>query len=170
MDNNEKVVPSTLSELVQEIEETQKNIQESYQSKQEEENGESPEAPVEDDIGKILSDAITSSTVEILSDPAILNQFNIMKAALDENNHAGAITALTSIIAISASHAAYQAIIFHDSLLKQELTKQFENIANYINNHRTNLGLQEVKIQVLEKKINDLITNQAIDKLSKEIN
>ena len=154
----------TLQGLVNEIEdakaayneEVEKNAEDGVLTKEEE--MEEPE--------NILFNAISDTTVNILKDSAITEQFKTVVEGMGESV-AGALMAIT---AITTTHAAYQAVVFHDELLKKELIKQFDSFAYHINETKGILGECQARLTVLEKKVDLLMEHKKLEEIDPMIN
>lgn len=160
---------NNLNEVIKDIKEQQKivnkAIEDSIDASEEVKEGlvDKEEAK---NVGVLLYNAILETVVDILNQPEVKTQYDIIKEKLDDKTMA----ALTSIIGVAASHAAYRAIIFHDNLLKEELIKQFDNLVMHINEDKKRIGLLETRMLVSEKRVEGIRTKLITDKISEEVN
>ena len=119
----------------------------------------------EDEINQpenVLFNAISNSSINILSDPTLQKLFDALKNELSEEG----LSTLLALISIAMSHSAYSAIVFHDELLKQELSRQFDNIAEHINKGKSDMGEAYARLSVLEKKVGDIINEMRIKNIA----
>ena len=156
--------PTNPREVAEEIKRIRSEIGEKINELSEKEGFSQEE--IDNEIGIQLYTSILEVTGKILEDEKMLEQFKIAAETIDKPT----LTALTSIIAVTASNAAFQAVIFHDGLLKEELTEQFDNFVNHINNDKREIGMLKARMQVIEKKLDELIMKITTQNISKEIN
>ena len=114
--------------------------------------------------GYILYQHIAESTINILQNPEIVNAFKNISGELSEEVSKNLVT----IMAVSMTQAAHHAVLFYDDLLKQELTKQFDEIAKYLNNTKADVEGSKSAISLLRKKISDIENAIKINNFNKK--
>ena len=113
----------------------------------------------------VLFNGIIDNTVNILQNPIINKSFEVMAKDMS----ADSVSALVNIVAIAMTYSSYQAIVFYDDLLKQELVKQFENVGKYINAIKADQEGQGGAIKIIRNQINEIVTKFKIDEIKENI-
>ena len=130
-------------------------------------NAEKTKENKEDKLVPVLFKQISDTSIEILNSPEITVAFKLMEG---EGISKKAISTLIQVIAISMSNAAYQSILFYDDLLKQELTRQFDNIGDHVNMTKADVEGIKAAIQVHTQKISDIDNVLILNKLKENCN
>ncbi len=155
-------IPETLEQWKDTIKDDQKRYNEELEKNAAESiNVKEGICTKEDEINQpenILFNAISESSLNILSDPALQKLFDVLKSELSESG----LSTLTALMSICMSHSAYHAVVFHDELLRRELTKQFDNMVEHINRGKSDTGELYARVTVLEKKVGDIINDMRI--------
>jgi len=102
--------------------------------------------------GYIIYDAIVETVVNILSSDIVTKSFAKIAESLPEDT----TKTLVELLATCMSNSAHHAIMLYDGMLKQELTAQFNNYGNALNNCIATVNAQKGAIEVFRKQIGDL--------------
>lgn len=112
-----------------------------------------------------LYKAILASSIEMLKLPETEQVFNNLKDLIGDKTES-----LIDLFILSMTHSAYNAIVYYDSLLKEELSNQLDNIGKYINNLNADVTAMKSVIKVHSKKIDDIKSSIEIEEFKKNIN
>ena len=161
---------SNLDEVVEDIKVTKNEFNEKIEQiareTEEIKDGVVNKEAIIESAGVRMYKAILETTGSILDNKEVKPLFEELAESMEEMK----LTALTSLIVVSAAHAAYQGIVFYDDLLKEELNPQFDNLVAHINHDKQEIGLLKAKMTVMEKKLDELMLNIKTQNISKEIN
>ena len=131
-------------------------------------NNNSNDNPQEDAFGQLglrLFNQITETTIKIIETPEVEN--SIVTIATEMNMGQKSISALINLIAVAMTNSAQQAILFYDDLLKDELTKQFDNIGKHINLGKADMEGFKAALQVHQKQIGEINKTLLLNNLKK---
>ena len=127
-------------------------------------NDATPEDPF-GELGLLLFKQITDTTIKIMETPEV--EKSLTTIATEMNMGEKSISSLINLIAIAMTNSAYQAIIFYDDLLKDELTKQFENVGNHINMGKADMEGFKAALQIHQKQIGEINKTLLLNNLKK---
>lgn len=102
--------------------------------------------------GYVLFRQISESSIKILENTAI----NQAVEELSEHIGKDATVHLAELITIAMTNAAYYAVLSYDDILKEELSKQFENISHHINLSKSDIEGHAAVLSVFRKRISDI--------------
>ena len=142
-----------LDESIETIKNMQKVIEEQIENSDDVKEGINTKEEEMQEPQNLLFTKISESVILTLQNPDIINGFAVI-----HNSGFGkeATEVLINIIAITAATTAFNAMTFYDGLLKEELTKQFDHIANHINNSKSDIQGIMSACEVYKKKIGEL--------------
>lgn len=162
-----------IEKTINEIRDVQEKINEeaSKENDKTPKNGEESTPKPEDvspGLGAVLFNQISETSIKILQTPAV--EEGIIKIATNMNMDEESVTSLINIIAISMTNASLQAILFYDDLLKNELTKQMDNVSYHINLGKADIEGIKAAVQVHQKQIGSINNTLKINDIKKENN
>ena len=111
--------------------------------------------------GYILYDAIANNSIEILSNPEVVNTFKKIADAIGEE----ATKSMVEMLAIIITQASYQSIIFYDGLLKNQLTDQFNHFASHINSAKADVEAHHGVLRVFKQQLSEIQNKLEIEKI-----
>ena len=118
----------------------------------------------EENPGSILLGNLTETILKILQNKELLEMFKKLET---QGLNPETIKMLVNIIALVSTHAAYHSILFYDDLLKDELTKQFNSMAEFMNIMKADINGISGACVVYKTKIGELENKLKIDEISK---
>lgn len=115
--------------------------------------------PVNDDRdptipGNILITGIMDTVKEVLEGEAIFKEIK----ALSEKLGVESADNILNIMVASTVHSVFKSITLYDTLLKEELTVQFDRYGTILNNLGADTDVIKVKMHSLEKKMGEFTT------------
>lgn len=150
-----------------EIDELVRRQKEAYKAAAETEDVKAGNCTADDERqepGFILYNQISKNVIEILNKPEVAKVFaNIGKVMGDELSKE-----FISVIALSMSVSAHNAITFYDSLLKKELDAQFDNIGHHINLCKADIVGHQSVLEVFKKRLDEIEKQNKINKFAKD--
>ena len=153
---------------IKEIEESTKKIEEAVK-KEAEENEENI------NFGLKLYNGIMNTVIEILRSESIVNRFTEITKAFDGKPDFGEfgdkiLKPFIEIISLCMSQSAYQAIIFYDEMLKDELDKSFKIVGDGLNTHNAELAAHQGALEVFKQRLGEVEKTLKLNEISKENN
>lgn len=100
----------------------------------------------------LLYNAISESSIQILQQETVVNLFKYLSTKFDED----VIKSIIELITLTMTQSAYNAIVFYDNLLKEELTNQFDNYGKHLNDTTAIAKSHDAVLQVFGQRITDL--------------
>jgi len=162
MDKNNPFDPTINS-----LKETADAIDNATRKAAEEETGE-PNNPEEanTDPAYVLYNTIANTSIELLQNEVVVKAFQKLASTTDAETS----KCMIEMFAILLTQSAYNAILFYDELLKQELTKQFNHFADNINENRATINGHHSAMLVFRKQLNEIASKLKIEQFAKENN
>lgn len=149
-----------LDEIIKELQNGAKVFDDNIPNLDEVKDGTLTEDEAKKEPSILLFRTTLSTAVETLNSDLMRNKF---KEMIDNGFTEEMAADLLSSIAIDVACSVFKSIIYYDDLLKDQLTKQFDNIADYFNIMRSEVsGTQKAmvtftdKLNQLEKEIKEL--------------
>lgn len=155
---------TTLNNTIKDLENMRKAMNESVEKSEDVKNGKCTIEDEKREPGYILYNQIAEANIKILSMPATVEIFSKLSENLGEEMS----RSLVELLAITMTQSAHQAIIFHDNLLKEEITKQFDNLVEYININHAEISAHTGAIKVFKAQLNEIQKKLQIDSFAKE--
>lgn len=155
-----------LNESIKDIENLKKTARENAENSNDVKTGKCSKEDELNEPAYMLYNNIAESTINILQNPEIVKVFKNISTKVDEEFSKNLVT----LLAVTMTQSAHQAVIFYDDLLKQELTKQFDGLVNRMNITTADLEGSKSAITLLRKKIGDIENAIKIDDFNKENN
>lgn len=100
----------------------------------------------------VLFNAIAETSIKLLETEPVIELFKALSEKLGPDVTKKLIEALTMML----TNSAYEALTFYDELLKEELTKQFENIGDVFANIGADVKAHNGAMEVFKKRLDDL--------------
>ena len=116
--------------------------------------------------GYILYNAIANNSIEILSNPEVVNTFKKIAESVGEE----VSKSLVEMLAIIITQASYQSLIFYDSMLKNELTEQFNHFAQHINSAKADVEAHHGVLKVFKQQLGEIENALQIKKFESKNN
>lgn len=116
--------------------------------------------------GYMLYNQIAESSIKILELPEVVKAF----AKLTETFGEETSKSLVELFALTMTQSSYQAVLFYDSLLKEELGKQLDNIGVHLNGAKADIEGIKPALTVFKKQIGEIQKKLEIDKFVKDNN
>lgn len=114
----------------------------------------------------VLYNMIANGSIELLQNESAIKAFQ----KLAEKTDGETAKLMIEMFAIMLTQSAYNAVVFYDELLKQELTKQFDHFADNINQNRAAISGQHGAILVFKKQLDEIQSKLKIEQFAKENN
>lgn len=114
----------------------------------------------------VLYNAIANNSIELLKNDTIVNTFRKLATAVGEDIS----KSMVEMFAILLTQSAYQAILFYDTLLKQELDNQFNHFAEHINASRADINAHHSALKVFKQQLSEIQTKLNINEIEKTHN
>jgi hypothetical protein len=104
--------------------------------------------------GEVLLSEIIGAMSLILQDELIRKEINSLSEKLDDI----AAVNILNILTASTIHSAFKTITLYDTLLKEELTAQFDRYGTVLNNLGADTEVLKIKMNSSEKKVEEFTT------------
>lgn len=124
---------------------------------------------VEDELkepGYVLYGQILKSTTDILRTPDTKKLFDQLIKQFGEDTTAS----LMEFFAAAITQSSYNAVIFFNDLLKEELNKQFELMGNVLNNCVSDCKAHRAVLGSFGKRLTKLEGKNTVDEIKKNLN
>ena len=141
-----------LDESIKALNEFKQNLFKASENTEDVKNGDCTPEDERQEPDYKLYNSIADTSIEILKGETVANLFNKIADKLGEDLS----KELCEVMAICMTHSAYQAVVFYDGLIKNELGKQFDHISDHLNSMAGVLNGHDGALQVFKSKINDL--------------
>ena len=116
------------------------------------------------DPAYILYNAISNSAIETLKSDAVINTFKKLSPVLGED----VSKSIIEMFAILLTQSAYQAVLFYDDLLKQELSMQFNHMGEHLNIAKADIEAHNGVLKVFRQQLGEIQKKLNIDKIEEE--
>lgn len=149
---------------IDDMKKMQEAIRKAAESSEDVKNG---DCTPEDEMAEpavMLFGQILKSSIEMMNNEEVINAYNQVKDKIGEE----ASKIIFDVMITATTTAAYNAITFYDDLLKQEITKQFDNVGHHINLAKSSIEGHEAVLTVFGKRLTDLENKIKLENLSKE--
>lgn len=111
----------------------------------------------------LLYNQIAESSIRILQLPEVVKTFS----ALSDKFGDDLAKSFVELLALTMTQSAHQAVLFYDDLLKAELTKQFDNVGEHLNDTRAIVEGHSGALSVFKTKLNEIQTKLKKDAFAK---
>lgn len=152
------------ADAIQELEDLRKVMIKAAEESEDVKEGNCTEDDEKSEPAFILFDQISKSSISMLKQPIAEKIFNEIQEKLGYDTTKG----LIELFVVTMTHSAHNAILFYDDLLKQELTKQFDHMGEYINNANADIKAHKAVLEVFRKDLNEIKSKLLIDQFNKE--
>lgn len=153
-----------LNDTIRDLENMRKAMNESIEQSEDVKNGKCTIDDEKHEAGYILYNQIAETNIKILSMPTTVEIFSKLSESLGEEMS----RSLVELLAITMTQSAHQAIIFHDNLLKEEISKQFDNLVEHININHAEIAAHTGAIKVFKAQLNEIQKKLQIDSFTNE--
>lgn len=126
-------MPETpLNDSINDLRQCQENLKKKAAESEDVKEG---KCTVEDELKEpayLLYNQIAESSIRILQLPEVVKTFAKLSDKLGDD----LAKSFVELLALTMTQSAHQAVLFYDDLLKAELTKQFDNVGEHLNDTR----------------------------------
>lgn len=143
---------NSLEDSIKDLKDYQDSIKKAAEQSEDVTDGKCTKEDELNEPGYVLFNNIAESSIRILQIPEVVKGFEKLSEKLGED---GSKT-LVELIALTMTQSAYQAILFYDDLLKNEITKQFDLYGNTINRTRADIDGQSAAMNVFRKRLDKI--------------
>lgn len=157
---------NSLNDAVEDIKKVQQAVHDTVNESEDVKNGNCTAEEESAEPGRVLFDKISENVINILQNPDIVRVFVDIGKKFDEKTSQD----LTVMMAVCMSQSAYQALLFYDSLLKDELQRNYDVFNNNINLCKSSIEAHESALTIFRKKLSDIDKKLMADEAIKEIN
>lgn len=122
--------------------------------------------------GYLLFSQISDSVVQILSDERVISSLTNMVNFMgnDKDSKLEISKSFIETISVIMTNASYQAVLFYNDMLKEELTKQLDHMVDGLNTTRADVKGISMAIDVFKKRINDIEKTLKISEINSKLN
>lgn len=152
-----------LNDSVNELKQCQENIKKKAEESDDVKDGKCTAEEELREPAYVLYNQIAESSIRILQLPEVVNIF----AKLSSNIGDDIAKALVELMALTMTQSAHQAVLFYDDLLKTELTKQFDNIGEHLNDTRAIVEGHTGALSVFKTQLNEIQSKLKKDAFAK---
>lgn len=111
----------------------------------------------------LLYNQIAESSIRILQLPEVVKTFSALSDKLGDD----LAKSFVELLAMTMTQSAHQAVLFYDDLLKCELTKQFDNVGEHLNDTRAIVEGHTGALSVFKTQLNEIQTKLKKDAFAK---
>jgi hypothetical protein len=152
-----------INESIDKINKFKDHVNEAAEYAEDVKSGEFTADEERQDPSYVLYNRIADTTVNIMKLPSVGGLFESIAEKLDPET----AQKFMELIAICMTHSAYQAVAWYDKLLKEELTKNFENIAGNIDTLHGELVGQKGALEVFKTRLSKLDKESKVNEMNK---
>lgn len=129
-----------------------------------EDNKENNSTDENNDPAFVLYNTIANNAVELLQNETVIETFRKLSPVLGNDG----TKSMIEMFSILLTQSAYQAVLFYDNLLKEELSAQFNHFATHINTARADIEAHHGALTVFRKQLGEIQTKLNIEKFEEQ--
>lgn len=154
-----------IQQSIDDVKKFKENLNSSIKEVDEVRNNEISEDDEKQEPYFVLLEGISDSIINILQQETVSKLFQDISKNIGEDTTKSLIDLLT----ITMTYSSYNAISFYDNLLKEELTKQFDNYGEHLNAAIGSIKAHDSVLSVFGKRLTDLENIDKINNIEKSL-
>lgn len=155
-----------LNSSVEDLKKWQESVNKSAEQAEDVKEGRCTAEEERKEPGYILYNQIAETSVKLLQLPEVTNAFSSIAKSVGEETS----KLIVELMAITMTQSAYQAVCFYDDLLKEELTKHFQQIGECLNITRADVAGHGSALAVFRKQLNEIQNKMKTEEFAKANN
>jgi len=155
-----------LEDSIKDLESFKDKMKQSSEQTDDVKEGRSTAEEEQQEPAYVLYNAIVETSIEIMKLPSFVKGFNHIADKFGED----CAKELSEMMVIAMTQSAHNAILMYDSLLKEELTKQFDHYGKALNECIGIVNAHNSVLEVYKSKLGTIEKNIKLESMNKEAN